>query len=107
MAVAIPSFRLSSILADEKPTSDGPSIQPKSPARARKANIAVPPPLRIDADILKVPGHIIPTDKPQSAQPKNPKNAFCEKPIIQYETQHKTELKTINFFRLILCPNLP
>ncbi len=46
-----------------------PPEQPRSPPRANNANIAVPP-FRMTADaLLKLPGHIIPTDRPQIAHP--------------------------------------
>ena len=64
----IPFFRLSPATLDTMPTSVGPPEQPTSPPSASMANIAVPP-LGKDADaLLKVPGHIIPTDNPHSAQ---------------------------------------
>ena len=63
------------------PTTVGPAEQPKSPASARNANIAVPPP-RILADAkLKVPGHRIPTDKPQIPQPISPSTGRVDKEI--------------------------
>jgi len=59
----------------------GPEEQPKSPARARKANIAVPPP-RMEADaILKVPGHMIPTDRPHIPQPISPSAGWGDREI--------------------------
>ena len=55
------------------PTKVGPPEQPKSPARASRANSAVPPPRMEAVAMLKVPGHMMPTDSPQSPQPINPK----------------------------------
>ena len=55
------------------PTMAGLVIAPKSPARAKKANIAVPPKGQCFEDMLIDPGHIIPTAKPQSAQPASPR----------------------------------
>lgn len=53
---------------DTAPTTVGPPEHPRSPPRARNANMAVPP-FGIAADaLLKVPGHMIPTESPQTAQ---------------------------------------
>lgn len=54
---------------ETKPTTAGPAEHPRSPARARNANIAVPPLGQLAAARLKLPGHIMPTDSPQRAQP--------------------------------------
>lgn len=51
------------------PTIAGLTVAPKSPAKAKKANIAVPPLRHFCAEILIIPGHIIPTEAPLSAQP--------------------------------------
>ena len=67
-----PTRRLSSKAPEIKPTKVGPPEQPKSPASARKANIAVPPARISFAAMLKVPGHKIPTESPQSPQPIRP-----------------------------------
>ena len=64
----IPSLRLSSKESDTIPTSAGPPEHPKSPPRARRANIAVPPFGMAAAALLKLPGHMIPTESPQRAQ---------------------------------------
>ena len=49
------------------PTKVGPPEHPTSPPSASSANIAVPP-FDNEADaLLKVPGHIMPTDSPQTA----------------------------------------
>ena len=52
-----------------RPTIPGPILPPKSPAMARRENIAVPPFGNVFEEILIVPGHIIPTENPQTAQP--------------------------------------
>ena len=52
-----------------RPTIPGPILPPKSPAMARRENIAVPPFGNIFEEILIVPGHIIPTEKPHTIQP--------------------------------------
>ncbi len=70
-AAKIPFRRSSPNRPDTNPTSVGPPEQPRSPASARNANIAVPPCLNTAADLLNVPGHMIPTDIPHSAQPKS------------------------------------
>lgn len=48
--------RLSPSCPDTKPTNVGPPEQPKSPARASKANMAVPPRLMEAVAMLNVPG---------------------------------------------------
>ena len=79
----MPVFKLSPAAPDTRPTNVGPTEQPKSPASARNANMAVPPRL-MDADaILKVPGHKMPTDKPHSPQPMNPKMGIGDREIIR------------------------
>lgn len=63
-----PAFRFSPNTPDTMPTSVGPPEQPISPPRANNANMAVPPFGKAADALLKVPGHIIPTDSPQTAQ---------------------------------------
>ena len=58
---------------ETKPTREGPVVQPRSPARANKANMAVPPFGHAAAARLKVPGHMMPTERPHSAQPSSPR----------------------------------
>ena len=65
----MPPFRFSPKASDTRPIRAGPPVQPRSPARASRANRAVPPPLSLAAARLKVPGHKIPTESPQSPQP--------------------------------------
>ena len=67
-----PVFRLPPTASAILPTMAGLTVAPKSPANARKANMAVPPLGHFCEEILIVPGHIIPTDNPQSAQPTRP-----------------------------------
>lgn len=67
-----PVFKLPHTASAIAPTIVGLTVAPKSPAKAKKANIAVPPFGHFCAEMLIVPGHIIPTDKPQSAQPIRP-----------------------------------
>ena len=67
--IRIPFRRLSPKVLAAKPTTAGPPLQPKSPASASRAKSVVPP-LGIEAlAILKLPGHIIPTDNPQIPHP--------------------------------------
>ena len=68
-AARIPFFKSSEAMLDTYPTSVGPPEQPRSPASANSANMAVPPFLMSAAPLLKLPGHMIPTDRPQTAQP--------------------------------------
>lgn len=55
-----------------RPTIPGPILPPKSPAMARRENIAVPPFGKVFEEILIVPGHIIPTENPHTIQPISP-----------------------------------
>ena len=68
-----PIFRLSPTSEETFPTIVGESIPPISPAKARNANIAVPPLGHFLEEILNDPGHIIPTDNPHNAHPTKPK----------------------------------
>lgn len=78
----IPIFILSLKILDNLPTIVGPSEHPTSPASAKKANSAVPPFFSIDEDILKVPGHKIPTENPQIPQPIRDNNGQGDREII-------------------------
>lgn len=69
IANKIPIFKLLPKLSDTYPTKVGPREQPKSPARAKNANMEVPPPRIVFDAMLKVPGQRIPTEKPHNAQP--------------------------------------
>lgn len=73
MADNMPIFRLLPQALETNPARVGPPEQPRSPARASKANMAVPPRgIRAEA-LLKVPGQRIPTEKPHSPQPTRPR----------------------------------
>ena len=78
IALKIPIFKLASKPCATVPTKVGPREHPKSPASASNANIAVPPVGKETDAKLNVPGHIIPTEKPQTAQPSNPKIGYGE-----------------------------
>ena len=67
-----PVFKLPPTKSAIPPAIAGLTVAPKSPANAKNANIAVPPFGHFCEEMLMVPGHIIPTDKPQSAQPTRP-----------------------------------
>ena len=67
-----PILRLPPAISENLPTIAGLTVAPKSPAKAKKANIAVPPRGHFCDEILMVPGHIIPTANPQRAHPANP-----------------------------------
>lgn len=64
----MPILRLSSNALDIVPTRVGPPEHPRSPPSANSANIAVPPLGRAADALLNVPGHMIPTESPQTAQ---------------------------------------
>ena len=72
----IPARILSPALCVTRPTIPGPMLPPRSPAIASKANIAVPPAGNLSDEILIVPGHIIPTEKPQIIHPIKPDIGF-------------------------------
>ena len=71
-AKPIPILRLSLKSPAISPTSPGPIEPPKSPAIASNANMAVPPVGNFFVEILIVPGHMIPTEKPHTIQPISP-----------------------------------
>lgn len=65
------------------PTRVGPAAQPKSPPKASKANIAVPPLLAYAAATENVPGHIIPTEKPTIPHPVKDNHGKGDSEIIR------------------------
>ena len=75
VATSKPIFRFSPVASATFPTIAGLIVAPRSPAIARKANMAVPPAGHLREEILIVPGHMIPTARPQRAQPTRPKIA--------------------------------
>ena len=72
VAKSKPTFKFPPTESAIPPTIAGLTVAPRSPARAKKANIAVPPLGHFCDEILIVPGHIIPTANPQRAQPIRP-----------------------------------
>ena len=106
-AASIPVFRLLLNILDTMPVSEGPAEHPRSPPRASSANITVPP-LRSAADaLLKLPGHIIPTERPHIAQPARFNTGEGTSDITRYEIIHSTLLPAINLSRSILSPYFP
>ncbi len=81
IAAKRPAFRLESNAPDTKPTRVGPPAQPRSPARAKMANMAVPPDGHADAARENVPGQRMPTEKPVSAQPAKDKSGKGERAV--------------------------
>ena len=81
IAESIPVPILPPAASATKPASPGPTEHPTSPASARNANIAVPPPGRILDAMLNVPGQNMPTEKPVSAQPARLRNGYGERDI--------------------------
>lgn len=71
-AARMPAFKLSWKQLEIMPTRVGPLEQPKSPPRAKRANMAVPPLGNVAEALLKVPGQRIPTESPQRAQLSRP-----------------------------------
>lgn len=72
-AAIIPILRLPEAAAEIYPTRAGPPEHPRSPPKAISANMAVPPFFISAEALLKLPGHMIPTDSPQTAQPARDK----------------------------------
>ena len=107
VAARMPAFMFSPKASETKPTRVGPEEQPRSPASARSANIAVPPVRSEDAARLKVPGHIMPTEKPHIAQPIRLSNGQGESEASRYAHIQSTALDAMNFSRFILAPYLP
>ena len=79
----IPIFRSFPAHSETNPTIVGPKLHPRSPARARIANITVLPPLISFAARLYVPGHITPTDHPHIAHPTRDKKGSGESEMIR------------------------
>ena len=79
----MPIWRLPSNASAARPTSVGPLVQPKSPARAKSANIAVPPLGSSEDAMLNEPGQRIPTDRPHIPQPASATIELVDKVIIR------------------------
>lgn len=79
----IPVFRLSPTRPETNPTSVGPPEHPRSPARARYANIAVPPFGKPEEAMLNTPGQRTPTERPHSAHPTRDKTGFGDSDAIR------------------------
>ena len=103
----IPVLRLSEKRDDTKPTTDGPEQQPKSPPSASRANIAVELLGSDFAESENVPGHIIHTLKPHSAQPISDNTGVGESEIKRYEAMQSTVEAVIAFDISNLSPNFP
>ena len=96
-----PFFKSSPNAPDTNPTTVGPALQPTSPAKAKIANIAVPPRFSVPAAILNTPGHIIPTDKPQTAHAINEITALSTNDATMYVPIQRPALHKIKFINLI------
>ena len=70
----IPARILFPVFCVTRPTIAGPILPPRSPAMASSANMAVPPRGNLCEEILMVPGHMMPTEKPHAIQPTSPVN---------------------------------
>lgn len=79
VAVSSPILRLPPASSEKFPTIAGLTVAPKSPANAKKANIAVPPFGHFWEERLMVPGHMMPTLKPQRAHPASPRTGRGER----------------------------
>ena len=79
--VSIPIDILPLNISAAKPVRVGPMEHPTSPASARNANIAVPPPFSTLAAMLKVPGQKMPTDNPQKAHPISPNTGLGDSAV--------------------------
>ena len=72
VAYRSPALRFPPAISESVPTMVGLTVAPRSPARARNANIAVPPLGQVAEEMLSEPGHMMPTARPQRAQPESP-----------------------------------
>ena len=79
VAKSKPNFKFPPTASAILPTIVGQIDAPKSPASAKNANIIVPPLGHFCEEMLIVPGHIIPTAKPHTAQPIKPSIATDDK----------------------------
>ena len=61
---------------EKSPTVVGPAEQPRSPASAISAYMAVPAPGSASAASENMPGQKMPTEKPHSAQPSSAASAL-------------------------------
>ena len=104
IAVKMPTFIFPLATSEIAPTREGPEEQPKSPASASKANIAVPPLRREAAALLNVPGHIMPTEAPHSAHPIRLIIGEGVRLISKYEKIQRAVLISIKLSSLILSP---
>ena len=107
IAKRIPDLRLPSFAEETKPTRVGPRVQPMSPPRASRANIAVPPRERTDDAVLNVPGHIMPTANPHTASEAMLTMGRGMTVMPMYEAVARAQLNIINLSREILSPYLP
>lgn len=71
MANPIPNLIFPFVKDMTVPAKVGPLAHPRSPAKARRANINVPPFLIPDEARLNVPGQNIPTEKPAKPQARS------------------------------------
>ena len=92
----MPFRRLSPKALAANPTTVGPLLHPKSPARARRAKRAVPPRGIEALAILKLPGHMMPTDRPQSPQPSRLSQGIGERAVSRYAIIQSMQLTAIN-----------
>ena len=99
IAARMPAFISPPALSETNPTRVGPPEQPTSPASARSANIAVPPPFIEAEALLNVPGHIMPTEKPHTAQPIRDTTGFGTRVMHRYAPMHRKQLYFINLSR--------
>lgn len=69
--------------------------------------MAVPPAGSMAEALLKVPGHMIPTDKPHTAQATRLSWGTGNREIPSYARIHRVQLRPMNRSRGILSPYLP
>ena len=80
LPTSMPDCRLSPACWVTAPTRLGPKAPPRSPAMASRANSAVPPRGMRGEAMLIVPGHMMPTEKPQKMQPARLSTGFFDRP---------------------------
>ena len=66
-----------------KPATEGPEEQPRSPERASRANMVVPPNFTLSVARENVPGQKMPTENPQMMHPIKAITGSGERPMIR------------------------
>lgn len=95
------------IPSDMSPISDGPAAQPRSPARAKSANIGVPPSGSISEPRVYDPGHRIATATPEIAQPRSESAGRGENAVRRYANMQSENDAARHFSIFKRTPYIP